>query len=270
MIIQNFVFKQFYEFVGILYIDYLLRNVNNSQQLAQRLATLLSNFMLTVDKCAHLGFGTKKKYPKLGGFGKVVEMDESFFAGAPKFNRGRRLGTSWEDDEKWVFGLVQRDSLNCVLKQVPSNRSRKTLLPIINKHCLEGTIFHSDGWKAYGKLADQLDLEDCLHFPVNHSSNYVDPDTGAHTQTIEGLWSHVKDFLPVRGMKPHDLHSYLGWFMWDRNCREMRRDIFIHFMKCAGEQRPPSYKVEFQLPPATITRILRQTESDVKYEDFIV
>ena len=208
--------------------------------------------------------------PKLGGFGKVVEMDESFFAGAPKFNRGRRLGTSWEDDEKWVFGLVQRDSLNCVLKQVPSNRSRKTLLPIINKHCLEGTIFHSDGWKAYGKLADQLDLEDCLHFPVNHSSNYVDPDTGAHTQTIEGLWSHVKDFLPVRGMKPHDLHSYLGWFMWDRNCREMRRDIFIHFMKCAGEQRPPSYKVEFQLPPATMTRILRQTESDVQYEDFIV
>ena len=63
--------------------------------------------------------------PKFGGFGKVVEMDESYFAGAPKYNRGRRLCTSREDEEKWVFGLVQRDSLNCVLKQVPSNRSRK-------------------------------------------------------------------------------------------------------------------------------------------------
>ena len=59
--------------------------------------------------------------------------------------------------------------------------------------------------------------------------------------------------------------------MWDHDCREMRRDISIHFMKCAGEQRPPSYKVEFQQPPpATMTRILRQTESDVKYKDFIV
>jgi len=65
--------------------------------------------------------------PKLGGFGKVVEMDESFFAGAPKFNRGRRLGTSWEDDEKWVFGVVQRDSLNCVLQQVPSKIYKNTV-----------------------------------------------------------------------------------------------------------------------------------------------
>ena len=90
-----------------------------------------------------------------------------------------RHGKMTEDG--YSVKIVQRDSLNRVLKQVPSNRSRKTLLPIINEHCLEGTIFHSDGWKAYGKLADQLDLEDCLHFPVNHSSNYVHPDIGAHT-----------------------------------------------------------------------------------------
>ena len=210
----------------------------------------------------------EKHVPKLGGFGKVVEMDESYFAGAPKFNRGRRLGTTWDDEEKWVFGLVQRDSLNCILKQVPSNRSRKTLMPIISQHCAEGTIFHSDGWKAYHKLADQLDLEDCLHYSVNHSSNYVDPDTGSHTQTIEGLWSHVKDFLPVRGMKPHDLYSYLGWFMWDRNCREMKKDLFIHFMKCAAEQRPHTFKINWQLPPATVTRIVRQP--DEEDNDFIV
>ena len=41
--------------------------------------------------------------PKLGGFGKVVEMDESFFPGAPKYNRGRRLGTTWEEDNIWVW-----------------------------------------------------------------------------------------------------------------------------------------------------------------------
>ena len=124
-------------------------------------------------------------------------MDESYFPGAPKFNRGRRLGTTWEDDQKWTFGLVERGSLDCVLIQVPSSRTRKSLIPIINKHCLQGSVFCSDGWHAYHKLADQLDLEDVLHFPVNHSENYVDPNTGAHTQTIEGLWSHVKDFLPT-------------------------------------------------------------------------
>ena len=66
-------------------------------------------------------------------------------------------------------------------------QNKETLLPIIEQHCIEGTIFHSDGWKAYGKLAEHLDVKDCSHFPVKHSSNYVDPETGAHTQTIEGL-----------------------------------------------------------------------------------
>ena len=208
-----------------------------------------------------------KHTPKLGGYGTIVEMDESFFPGAPKYNRGRRLGTTWEPDDKWVFGLVQRESLNCILKQVPSNRTRKTLLPIIEQHCIEGTIFHSDGSKEYGKLAEHLDVEDCSHFPVNHSSNYVDPETGAHTQTIEGLWSHVKDFLPVRGMKPHDLGSYLGWFMWDRNCRQLKHDKFLHFLRCAAEVRPPSYKFEFQLPQATMSRIAQKTGNED--DDFI-
>ena len=80
--------------------------------------------------------------------------------------------------------------------QVPSNRSRKTLLPIIDQHCLPGTIFCSDGWKAYHKLKEHLQLEDVDHFPVNHSENFVDPESGAHTQTIEGVWKHCKDFLP--------------------------------------------------------------------------
>ena len=204
----------------------------------------------------------EKNTPKLGGFGKAVEMDESFFPGAPKYNRGRRLGTNWNEDEKWVFGLVERDSLNCILEQVPSNRNRTQLLPIIDKNCFEGTLFYSDGWKAYAKLAEHLELEDCLHFTVNHSANYVDPHTGSHTQTIEGLWGHVKDFLPIRGMKPQDLSSYLGWFMWDRNCREMKKDKFIHFLRCATEIRPPNYKCELQVKPVVISTILKKNGND--------
>ena len=85
-------------------------------------------------------------------------MDESFFPGAPKYNRGRRLGTTWEEDDKWVFGLVQRNSLDCILKQVPSNRNRSMLIPIIEKHCVDGTIFDSDSWKANGKLDENMQL----------------------------------------------------------------------------------------------------------------
>ena len=76
-------------------------------------------------------------------------MDESYFPGKPKFNRGRCLEEdselSWKNDEKWVFGLIERDSLDAIAVQVPSGRSRKDLLPYIQAHCLLGSIFCSDG-----------------------------------------------------------------------------------------------------------------------------
>ena len=124
-------------------------------------------------------FWIRKHPPKLDGLGKIVKMDYSYFPGAPKYNQGSRLGTL-----KWIFGLTERGRLDCILKQVPPSRTRKTLLPIINQHCLEGSLFCSDGWRAYHELAEHLDSEDVLHYPVNHSENYVYPETGAHTQTI--------------------------------------------------------------------------------------
>ena len=200
--------------------------------------------------------------PKLGGYGKIIEMDESFFPGAPKFNRGRRLGTSWEEDEKWTFGLTERDGLDCILVQVPSNRSRKSLIPIINQHTLPGSLLCSDGWKAYYKLAEHLDVDDILHYPVNHSKNFVDPETGSHTQTIEGLWSHLKDFLPVRGMKPQDLRSFLGWFMWTRYCKQRKLDVFIHFLKSAAEVRPPSHFSKLPVANMKIAEKATKVNSD--------
>ena len=48
-------------------------------------------------------------------------MDESYFPGMPKYNKGRRLGEeAWKDGKKWGFGLVERGSLDAVIEQVPT------------------------------------------------------------------------------------------------------------------------------------------------------
>ena len=46
--------------------------------------------------------------PKLGGYRKIVKMNESHFAGTPKYRKGRRNGEDpWNGYNKWVFGLTQ-------------------------------------------------------------------------------------------------------------------------------------------------------------------
>ena len=105
--------------------------------------------------------------------------------------------------------LTERGSLDAMAIQVPSNRARKDLLPHIQTHCLTGTYFCCDGWKAYNQLIEHLDLDDILHFPVNHSENYVDPSTGAQTQAIEDFWRQFKSFLPTFGLKPKYLKHFL-------------------------------------------------------------
>ena len=208
-------------------------------------------------------FWDPENTPKLGGFGKIVEMDESYFQ--PKYNSGRRLGedsaTSWKNDEKWLFGLTERDSLDAITVQVPSGRSRKDLLPHIQAHCLPGTIFCSDGWKAYNKLIDNLDIDDILHYSVNHSENYVDPCTGAHTQTIEGFWRHCKSYLPNSGLKPRYLQSYLGSFLWYRYCKQRNLDMFSHILKCISKKRP---FVQNVLPVARMARVDSNTIPSAK------
>jgi len=49
----------------------------------------------------------------------------------------------------------------------------------------------SDCWDAYRDLGSL----GYTHRTVNHSINFVDPVTGAHTNTIEATWRSVKVFL---------------------------------------------------------------------------
>ena len=80
---------------------------------------------------------------------KIVEFDESFPPGKPKYNREHSLGKDgWKNDEKWIFAMTERGSLDVIAEQVPSNHSRKVLLPILKKNCKVGAILCSDGWKA--------------------------------------------------------------------------------------------------------------------------
>ena len=122
-----------------------------------------------------------------GSPGKTVKIDKSKF-GKMKYHDGRYI------KGQWVFGVICRGMKACFLVLV-ERRNKDTLLPITPAHILPGTRVMSNMWKAYDCLQD----EGYVHLTVNHSLNFVDPDTGANTQGIENRWWGVKTrFAPYR------------------------------------------------------------------------
>ena len=89
-----------------------------------------------------------------------------------------------------MFGGVERESGRTFLVPVPDSTTN-TLVAIIRDWIGLGTTVISDNWAAYRNLESQ----GFTHRTVNHSIHFVDPDTEAHTNTIESTWRAFKVFL---------------------------------------------------------------------------
>ncbi len=125
---------------------------------------------------------------KIGGPGRIVEIDESKF-GKRKFNQGKRV------EGTWLLGMIDigtKEEPNSDgpfrLEICPDNkRTKDALLPLIKKHVYPGTIIRTDCWAAY-----DLSDEDYIYETVNHSLYYKDPITGVYTNHNESNWRPLK------------------------------------------------------------------------------
>ncbi len=123
------------------------------------------------------------RYPeKIGGPGKIVEIDETCVSkqntkeGEWSAQTNGCLGDG-EGDEECLPGP-------CRCKRCPN--------PFDNHPRLD--IILSDMWKAYGGITNLPAGYQLLM--VNHSLNFVDRKTGAHTQNVENMRMRFVVFRP--------------------------------------------------------------------------
>lgn len=98
--------------------------------------------------------------------------------------------------------------------EVVQKRDADTLIPIIERIARPGSIIHSDQWRAYHSIHQRLQLD---HGTVNHSLNFVDPETGVYTQAIEfeSYWVKAKQkFKTMKCVSVDALPTYLDERMW--------------------------------------------------------
>jgi hypothetical protein len=86
-----------------------------------------------------------------------------------------------------VFGGIEGGSGRTFLVAV-GDRSAETLLDHIKEWIKPETTIISDCWVAYRSIP----RAGYNHLTVNNSIEFVDSTTGAHSNTIESTWKHVK------------------------------------------------------------------------------
>ena len=86
-----------------------------------------------------------------------------------------------------MFGGVERESGKTFLVPI-LDRSAETLKAVIDAWIEPGTTVISDCWGAYRNH----DAQGYTHLTVNHSIEFVDQNTGAHTYRMKSTWSQGK------------------------------------------------------------------------------
>lgn len=123
-------------FVNLWALNCSLETITVQLEISKPTAVDWASFCREVVEVCYL-----KNPKKIGGEGKVVEIDESKF-GRRKYHRGHRV------EGQWVFGGIERQSGNCFLVPV-EKRDSETLLTVIKDWILPGTTIISDCWKVF-------------------------------------------------------------------------------------------------------------------------
>ena len=142
-----------------------------------------------------------------------VEVDESYFGGRRKGQRGR--GASGKTP---VFGILKRGG-KVYTKIIPDAKSA-TLMPIMQEKIAPDSIVYTDTFKSY----NVLDVSEFKHYRINHSVLFA--NKGNHINGIENFWNQAKRHLrKFNGIPKEHFHLFLKECEWRFNNPEPKEQL---------------------------------------------
>jgi transposase-like protein len=154
----------------------------------------------------------------LGGLGKVVEADETYFGTKERVGTRTKRGKPGLASKRAVLALVERGGQTRMFHAEQLSQDQVTA--IVNANVLAETELHTDESRLYLEIGKQVGR----HATVKHSADeYVryEADGPVHTNTVEGCFSVFK--RGMKGVYQHcaekHLHRYLAEFEFRYNNR---------------------------------------------------
>jgi len=145
-------------------------------------------------------------------------------------NKVRGHGT-WENDRPPILGIIGRKSSQVRL-EVKKNSGRQDIEPSVIEATKPGTTVNTDEWRAYFHLpaAQRIHVKVC-HKPGKRVWARDDDGDGireVHNNTIEGLWTGLRNFLrPFRDVNKIYLQQYIAIHEWAHNIKK----ISVQFLR---------------------------------------
>ncbi|CAH2084406.1 unnamed protein product [Euphydryas editha] len=157
-----------------------------------------------------------------GGEGEIIEIDECKI-GRRKYERGRIV------EGTWVLGINHRGHPENYRLEICTDNKRDsdTLLKLIKKHVKIESTIHTDCWKGYLNL----NQHGYVHDTVNHNFEFVNSETGAHTQNIESSWRWMRRELSRGGVRSETMADHLCDFLWRRRVKKLNKNPFNELLE---------------------------------------
>ena len=146
----------------------------------------------------------EEKRPLLG----ELELDESYFGGKRKGERGRvRPG-------RWPYSASRGSGSGGVYTVAAPTGEKETLMAKIEDATVKGSVFYTGEFTSDNNLS-----RFGKHVPIDHSESYADGP--AHINGLEGFWSYAKGLhRPRRGVNRDNFPVYLAEYEFRYNHRE--------------------------------------------------
>jgi transposase len=141
-----------------------------------------------------------------------VEMDESYFGGRRKGNRGRGAAGKVP-----VFGILERNGI--VRVEVIKDVTAQTLLNLTVKTVRRGSIVYTDKFRSY----DSLMFCGYRHIKLDHKKLFASGKV--YINGVEGFWSYAKErLIKFHGISKEKFPLYLKEMEFRYNNRD--KNIF--------------------------------------------